>query len=362
MNFAFWDEKVARSLFTALTFVAVFAFLHGAQQTLTLFLFAILFAYLVDPVVRLLEKLLRGRIRAIVAFYVLFLGAMSVLGIYLGPVVVDEGRSLLTSLPGVVDRLASGQFIITWGHDQGWDQARQVQIQHFFMTHRNDIFSYGEAIAEKLRAPLFHIWWLILIPILAVFFLKDASGMARTLVDMGTKRPEKRTIRSIISDVHSMLGSYIRAQMILAVLTAVAYLLVLGLMHAPYSFILSPIAGACEFIPVVGPAVACLAIFLIAVFAGYNHLLWLFLFLGAWRIVQDYFNAPKIMGKSVEVSPLAEIFAVLAGGEIGGVVGALVAVPLLATLKIVWSHLGSTQDNDEPEPKDVAFRKPALRP
>ncbi len=65
-----------------------------------------------------------------------------------------------------------------------------------------------------------------------------------------------------------------------------------------------------------------------------------------WRIIQDYFSAPRIMGRSVEVSPLEEIFAVLAGGEIGGVVGALVAVPLLALLRILWAHLKSKEGDD----------------
>jgi predicted PurR-regulated permease PerM len=140
-----------------------------------------------------------------------------------------------------------------------------------------------------------------------------------------------------------MLASYIRAQFILAALTAVALTVGLGLMRVPYSFVLSPLAGLCEFIPVVGPAVACVAIFGIAAVTGYSHLLWLFLVLGAWRVIQDYVNAPRIMGRSVEISPLAEIFGVLAGGEIGGVVGALVAVPILALLRILWLRL-SVQD------------------
>lgn len=69
------------------------------------------------------------------------------------------------------------------------------------MTHRNDILNYGEAVAEKLRAPLFHIWWLILIPILAVFFLRNASGMARDIVDLGTEAQQKRTINGVIVGV-----------------------------------------------------------------------------------------------------------------------------------------------------------------
>ena len=64
-------------------------------------------------------------------------------------------------------------------------------------------------------------------------------------------------------------------------------------MDVPFSFILEPLAGAFEFIPVMGPAVACALIFGIALVAGYGHLLWLFLCLGTWRIIQDYANAPR---------------------------------------------------------------------
>ena len=147
-----------------------------------------------------------------------------------------------------------------------------------------------------------------------------------------------------------MLGSYIRAQLILALLTGVVLTGVLALMGLPDAFVLGPIAGLCEFIPVVGPAVASAIIFGFGILIGFPHLLLLFLFLGSWRIIQDYVSAPRIMGKSLEISPLAEIFGVLAGGEIGGVIGALVAVPILAILRILWrrlSYAARTGDSTE---------------
>ncbi len=335
----FWDAKTARVLFTALVFLLVLGFLRGAHGTITLFLFAVFFAYLVDPVVSLLQRLLHGRLRAIAAFYVLFVIVLFSLGYFLGPRVVHEGQSLISGLPALVDRLSSGQFILTVGHDQGWAQARQIQVQHFFTSHRAQILAYAEGFVGQLEAPLTHIWWLILIPILSVFFLKDGAVMAREIVGFGSDRQERCTLQHVIADVHDMLGGYIRAQLILAVLTGVVLTIVLSLMRVPYSFILSPLAGLCEFVPVVGPALACTAIWSIALVLGYNHLLWIFLFLGTWRIIQDYLNAPRIMGRTLGVSPLGEIFAVLAGGEIGGVIGTLAAVPIFAILTILWHRL-----------------------
>ena len=136
-----------------------------------------------------------------------------------------------------------------------------------------------------------------------------------------------------------MLGSYIRAELILASLTVVAYAAGLSFLHLRYALVLSPLAGLFEFVPVVGPAVAAITVLVIAVLTGYSHLVWIVLFLGAWRLLQDYINAPRIMGQSLAISPLVQILAVLAGGEIAGIVGALISVPAVATLRILWRRL-----------------------
>ena len=341
-----WDSRTARILSTILVFLAVLAFLHGSRETLTLFLFAILFAYFVEPLVGLLAKVLHGRVKAIIVTYLLLGGVVASLVFLVGPRISDEAKALTASLPALLDRIASGQFLVNLGRHQGWKPERIDQVQQYFISHRTAIFAYGESFAADLEAPLKHIWWIFLIPILGIFFLKDAQAMAGALVDRGEDRSQRRLINGIIGDVHVMLGSYIRAQLILAGLTAVVVTPVIALMHVPFSFILGPLAGAFEFIPVVGPAVACALIFGIALVSGYNHLLWLFLFLGTWRIIQDYVNAPRVMGKSLEISPLFEIFAVLAGGEMGGVVGALISVPVFAMLRILWVRLRV----DEPTP------------
>jgi|SRR5579875_634478 len=343
-----WDAKTARVLSTILMFAVVLAFLHGARDTLTLFLFAILFAYFIEPVVSFFQRKLRGRIRGIVASYLLFTGVLTGLGFLLGPRIGAEAKDLMSSGPALLDRIATGQFILNMGQSQGWTHERAMQIQQVFMGHREAILAYGENLAAQMEEPLMHVWWIVLIPILSVFFLKDARAMAFRMVQLGGDAEKRSVVRGILSDVNVMLGSYIRAQLILALLTGCVLTLVLGLMHAPFAFILGPFAAVCEFVPVVGPAVASAAIFGIALLSGYPHVLWIFLFLGTWRVIQDYVNAPRIMGKSLEISPLAEIFGVLAGGEIGGVIGALVSVPVLAVLRILWLRLSVMKDVETP--------------
>jgi predicted PurR-regulated permease PerM len=69
---------------------------------------------------------------------------------------------------------------------------------------------------------------------------------------------------------------------------------------------------------------------------GYSHWLALIVFLGIWRLVQDYVNSPRIMGQSMELHPLAAIFGVMAGGEVAGILGIFLSIPVMASLRIVF--------------------------
>lgn len=343
----FWDGKTARVLSTALIFAAVLYFLRAARETLTLFLFAILFAYFVAPLVARLQKPLRGRIQAIAAVYLVIIGVLVGLGFLIGPRIAQEAKDLSTSLPGMANTLASGEYLSKLGQDHGWSAQRQEQIRSFFMAHRSDLVTYLKVVGAKVAEPAQHIWWLILIPILSLFFLKDGEEMANGIVQMGKKPEQRVALKGIVGDVNVMLGSYIRAQLILASLTLVVYTVVLSIMGVPYAFVLGPLAGIFEFVPVVGPAIAAVLVFGVAGLTSYGHLLWLVVFLGFWRLMQDYVNGPKIMGASLEISPIVQIFAVLSGAELAGVVGALVSVPVVAILRILWRRMSSGRNVDE---------------
>ncbi len=354
-----WDARTARVLFTALFFLVVLAFLRGARETLTLFLFAILFAYFLAPVVGKLEKPMRGRGKAILVVYAVLIGVLVGVGFIAGPAIGDEGRELTLTLPSLLDRLGSGQLVQQFGQDHHLRPAVVSQLQGYLVSHRADILNYGKTLGAKLAEPAQHIWWLILIPILSLFFLRQGDEIAKGTVELGRNPQERSMIEGILTDINIMLGSYIRAQIILAGLTLVAYTLVLSLLGVPYAFILGPIAGFLEFIPVVGPAVGAVSIVVIAILAGYSHVIWLVLFLGLWRLTQDYVSAPRIMGKSLEINPLLQIFAVLAGGEIAGVVGALISVPVAATIRIFARRVRDHRMNEQPGRITVTSVPPA---
>jgi predicted PurR-regulated permease PerM len=108
---------------------------------------------------------------------------------------------------------------------------------------------------------------------------------------------------------------------------------------APYAVLLALAAGLGEFVPVVGPAAGGLIIILVTSLSGYTHVPLYVVFWIVFRMLQDYALSPYLMGKGVQLNPLLVLFGVLAGDQIGGVLGMFLSVPVLAILRVVFVRL-----------------------
>ena len=134
-----------------------------------------------------------------------------------------------------------------------------------------------------------------------------------------------------------------RALFLLCCVTLISFSIVLSAARVPYAILLASIAFALEFIPVVGPLTAAVVIIAVSAVSGYPHVWWLVIFLGVFRIVQDYALSPHLMSKGVELHPLMIIFGVLAGGEIAGIAGIFLSIPVLALVRLLFHNLKKAQ-------------------
>ncbi len=330
------DARTTRILFTALLFALVLGFLYVARRTLIAFLFAVFFAYLMDPVVSHLEKLVRGRGRAIAVIYLLLVALVVTFFLSVGPQMARQGQRLSESLPQLLGRVSSGQIAEDIGAEHGWSRDTRQQVQTLLARHREDVVYLAQRVGLRLAQVAQQSWLLILVPVLAAFFLRDGRSFGEVLLSTIQAAPQRELVQGVLNDMNEMLAHFIRAQLTLAALSMIAYTAFLALMRVPYALVLGTAGGIMEFVPVVGPLVAALLILGVALLMSYPHWLWLLIFLAAWRMVQDYVISPRILGKSTELHPLAAIFGVLAGGEIAGVLGIYLSIPVMASLRIMW--------------------------
>jgi predicted PurR-regulated permease PerM len=329
------DSRTARVLVTVLLFALALGFLYVARETLIAFLFAIFFAYLMSPLVNRLETLLRGRVRAIAVIYALLLVLVVIFFAAVGPKVTREGAKMGQSLPGVLTQLKSGQLAQQLGEEHGWNERYTLLAQSFLVSHSDEISQLAQRTGLRVADVAKQAWLFFVVPLLSIFFLKDGRAFSDFLLSAIQSRPQREFLENVLNDLNQMLAHFIRAQLTLAGLTLVVYSAFLGIVGVPYALVLGTLGGLLEFIPVVGPLTGALVIVSVALLLSYPHWLILIIFLGIWRLLQDYVSSPRIMGESMELHPLAAIFGVMAGGEVAGILGIYLSIPVMASLRIV---------------------------
>lgn len=332
-----FDQKTVQVLITALVFCLGLLFVYAAWRALIAFLFAMFFAYLLEAPVSRLQVWLRGsRNAAIAMVYMIFFSLLVLVFVLAAPPVVQEAQKLIQQAPQLMENIDSGQLARQVGLQRGWSGETIERINGFVKNHRREIINTAQTLVVRAARTLQNMWWLFLAPILAVFFLKDGHRFGEIMVNSVKNPRNRQLLATTLDEMNSMLAHFIRAQLLMSALAIVVVTGVIWAMRVPYALALGPAAGALEFIPVVGPFVGGVLILGVAFVSGYTHLLWVLLFLLLWRGIQDYVTSPRVLGRTLELHPLAVLFGVLAGGEVAGVLGVFLSIPVLATVRILW--------------------------
>ncbi len=336
------DPKAARITWTVFLLALLLAAAYAVRETLAVFVIALLFAYLLMPLVGFVERVTPRQVSPRIALAIVYLalvGAIVALALTLGSRLVNEANTLATQLPALVKNP-------TWMEKiplPGWlEPARANIIQRVREQLSNgghQILPYIEGMGGQLVSGARYALYLVLIPVLAFFFLKDGAAIRDEFVAALVEERRRPVVDNILEDINLLLGPYIRALVILSATSFTAFSLFLGLSGAPYAILLAGVAALGEFIPVVGPAAAGLIVLLVIGLSGYSHVLLFVMFGLLFRLLQDYIVSPYVMSKGVQLNPMLVLFGVLAGDQIAGVLGIFLSVPVLAILRVVFVRL-----------------------
>jgi predicted PurR-regulated permease PerM len=311
---------------------------YWIRATLMVFAAAIFLAYMLAPVVWLLERFVkRRRTLALGLVYVLLIGALVGLGFALIPKLAAEATSLATRLPAL---LASGKFATL--PLPGWAEPAREQVMEAMRREaanlQSSVVPFIQRLSTEILSGVGYLLFVILVPILTFFFLKDAREIRTTLLS-AFDEGQRTTAELILNDIHEVLRNYMRTLIILAVASFAAWAIFLSIMDEQYELLLAGAAGVLEFLPVIGPAASLVIILLVCGIAGTGGLLWILAFWALYRVFQDYVLNPYLMSSGVELHPLLVLFGVLAGEKIGGIPGMFFSVPALAIARVVLRHL-----------------------
>lgn len=334
------DRNAARYTWTAaLVLLTLFA-VYKIRQVLFLLIVAVLLSYLLYPVVTMLVRWLPGRSRK-PALAIVFLLVMALLGLAvaeIGSVAAEQASSLAQRAPEFLKNLKQQPTPSLPAAAQTLKQQALDQIANAVRQHYDEAVGYLPHLLMGVLAASSNLIYLVVVPILSFFLLKD-SVLIRAQLMRAVPTEHKHEVDEFMRDVHQLLLQYVRSLFFLGLATFTVFAIVLSLFGVSYGLLLAVIAFPLEFIPMVGPLIAAALILTVAAVSGYPHLLWIVLFLGVYRMFQDYVVAPRLMSEGVEVPPLLVILGVFAGERLGGVPGMFLSVPVIALMRIIYLRL-----------------------
>lgn len=343
--FPTWAKITTVAIVIALTILL----LRAVGGLLNPFLWALITAYLLNPLVTTLHY--RTRIARI--WWVLLLYVIAGFVIYLGvntlvPRLAKQYGDLVAALPNFAER--TEQWIaengtISVGGTTFDLRPGEAEVETFFAE-------LGRELPHTVPEIVFDVFErivLLLVYIVVTFYLLlQADRLIEHMYSL-IPAPQRGEIGELGRSIDRVLGAYIRSQLLLIIIMAVVTYIPLSILGVQYALVLAIATGFLEIIPFVGPWTAASSAMLVALLQSTNTFGWpswvLALVVGAiytiLRQAEDHLIIPNLVGRIVKLHPVIVIFSILAGAAIGGAMGLLMAVPVAATVKIILSYLYS---------------------
>jgi len=339
------DSRAAKYTFTGAIVLCLLYGVFIVRGVLFVATVSIMLAYLLYPLVDLVNRYLpsRSRTPALAIVYLMLIGVVAAMGITIGSRAASEAKSLSDEAPALIERLKQSPSPRT---PEGLQSAKETvlgAIESYFYVHYKDMASLLPSLTLKVLKASTNLLYLVIIPIMSFFILKDGRQLRDEFLDLIEPGESRLFADEMLQDIHLLLLQYMRSLFSLCSITLLTFAGVLSFIRVPDAILLACVAFPLEFIPLVGPLVAAVTIISVTILTGYPHLLWVVIFLAVYRLVQDYVISPRLMSAGVELHPLLVIIGVLAGGEIGGFEGTFLSVPILALLRVVYRRIRLTR-------------------
>lgn len=311
---------------------------------LTPFLVGALLAYLGNPLVTRLTRLRLPRALAVVLVFLLFAAIIAVLLIFIVPAFQRQIVEFAQRLPAYLD----------WVQRQGlpWlEGLTGVELVLDVATLRETLQAHWQEMGGWLKASIGYVMqsgfrlvgWLVtlvLIPVVTFYLLLDWDRLLAKLLALFPVSQQSR-VRALARETDTVLGSFLRGQLSVMLALATVYATGLWIVGLDLALPIGLLAGLLSFVPYLGliTGVTAAGIGAYIQFHDVQPLLWVLAVFGVGQLLDTLWFTPRFVGERTGLHPVAVIFAILAGGQLFGFAGVLLALPVAAVLKVWLRHL-----------------------
>lgn len=313
-------------------------FLYLIRSTLTPFILAAVFAYLLNPLVTLLVNFKLSKNISVVLIFLSVISLISYFITELGFVLVKEAREMSLELRGISYLINNGlNNLPDWLKNYIFESLGNINLQNYFSV---------ESVLPYFSGAFSGVFSLFTFLVSFFYFLRDGDLFISKIKEIfGISYSEKP--KEIFKKITNVLNEYLRGYIILIFIMGLIYFILLSFLGVKYATILAIIGGLAEVVPVIGPFFAGFLAVTISVFDGFSPfglpahyegvvVIALYLLINQ---IESIFIIPHLLGRATKLHPLLIIFSVIAGGYLYGIIGTILAIPAAAVIRIILSSL-----------------------
>ncbi|WP_074600926.1 AI-2E family transporter [Sediminibacillus halophilus] len=304
---------------------------------LTPFIISALIAYLLHPVIEKLHQCNFPRWFAIIGIYIVFFGLSGYLLYKAFPVLLHQLRDLNANLPTFMEQYRNAIYGL-YERTAYLPESVHDRMDLLFYRVEEFVGHLLTSVVEQAAKLMDIVILAAVIPVLVFYMLKDFD-LIRKVVRGLTPEKYRDDGRKLCLEIDKSLGNYIRGQLLVCLFVSLTTYGFLWLIGMRYPLLLAVIMGVTNIIPYFGPILGAIPAVVIALTISYKMVIYVVIAVFIVQIIEGNLLSPFIVGKSINIHPILIIFALLAGGEVGGIIGMILAVPLLTILKVILFHI-----------------------
>jgi len=320
----------------------VLEFVWVTRGVLIWILVAMFLATALNPAVEWVQR--RGVARrglAVGIVYVLTLLAIVGISATFVPTLVNEVNDFADAVPGYVDDLTSGQGKLGF-LERDYQIVEKIR-EAIEKSGVGGVLGLSSTALAVTRSVLSTIVAVITIAFLTLFMLLEGPTWVERILGLVPDRHEPR-VRRIGVDVYRTIGGYVAGNLAISLLAGTLSAVLLLVLGVPYAIALGLIVGLLDLIPLAGATIAAVIVSTIAFIDSTRNGIVVLIFFVLYQQLENHVIQPLVYGKTVQLSPLAVLVAVLIGAELAGVLGALGAIPVAGAIQVLLRDWLSTRD------------------
>ncbi|UVI28067.1 AI-2E family transporter [Paenibacillus spongiae] len=313
--------------------IQVYGFL---KAVLAPFLIAMIISYVLNPIVSLLGERKVPRTMAVLLIYAVFCASLTVILLNVIPMFMEQLEELNHHMPDLTMRAQS--LVNDLNNSSFLPESIRSGIDRSLMKLEKQASEAIFDFVNNIGAMLNVVFIAFIIPFLAFYILKDFNVFERTVLTY-VPRPHRKHAVRLLKDIDNALGSYIRGQFLVCVIVGGLAYIGYFFIGMPYPILLAGVVAITNIIPYLGPFFGAAPALIMASTISLKMMLLVVVVNTLCQILEGNVISPQVVGRTLHMHPLSIIFALLVGGEIAGIVGMILAVPIFAALKVIIQHM-----------------------